>query len=157
MAYTFEELEKWWTGKSYPVAYIKLLVTQEDGRAGYADGFINSFNPGTQEFSGQFAQQFNDRTRQLAYGPPAVSAGVYVQNFDKNAGIDLVNFVFKKIAANQFELQLTLLSWGNAQINVALAEASQAKLYTGWSTTIGAGAGLALYAVSVNAAEETPG
>ena len=157
MAYTFEELEKWWSGKSYPIAPVKLLLTQEDGRAGYADGFINSFNSGANEFSGQFAEQFNDRTRQLMYGPPAVSAGVYVQNFDKNAGVDLANFVFKKIATNQFELQLTLLSWGNAQVNVTLAKASQAKLYTGWGTTIGAGTGLALYALSINGGEETPG
>ena len=157
MAYTFEELARWWTGKSYPVADVKLLLTQEDGRTGYADGFINTFNSATKEFSGRFAQQFNDRTRQLRYGPPANSWGVYDQNFDKNAGIDLADFVFKKIATNQFELRLTLLRWGNAQVNVALAKASHAKLYTGWGATIGAGPGLALYAVSINGAVETPG
>ena len=58
---------------------------------------------------------------------------------------------------DQFELRLTLLRWGNAQVNVTLAKASQAKIYTGWGSTIGAGAGLALYAFSIIDAMETPG
>ena len=73
MAYTFDELETWWPGKSYPVAIVKLVLTQVDGRTSYADGFINSVDSGANEFSGQFEQQFNDRTRQLQYGLPAVS------------------------------------------------------------------------------------
>lgn len=157
MAYTFEELEKWWPGKSFPLASVKLLLTQEDGRTSYADGIINTFNSATREFAGQFAQQFNDRIRQLRYGPPSNSWGLYDQNFDKNYGVDLADFAFKKIATNQFELRLTLLRWGNAQVNVTLAKASRAKLYTGWGATIGAGSGLALYAVSINGADETPG
>lgn len=157
MALTFEELAKWWPGKSYPVGHLKLLITQEDGRACYADGFIDGFNSATNEFSGQFAQQFNDRTRQLNYGPPAVAAGVYVQNFDKNAGVDLANFVFAKTGTNSFELRLTLLRWGNALVTTKLAEASQAKIYTGWGDTIGRGTASALYAVSLNGSEETPG
>lgn len=157
MAYTFEELARWWQGKSYPVGHVRLLVTQEDGRTAYAEGFINGFNPATNEFTGQFAQQFNDRTRQLNYGPPAVSAGIYVQNFDKNAGVDLANLTFAKIGTNSFELRLVLLRWGNALVTTKLAKASKAKIYTGWGATIGHGTGLALYALSINGAEETPG
>lgn len=135
----------------------KVLITQEDGRTCYADGFINGFNLATNEFSGQFAQQFNDRTRQLNYGPPAVSAGIYIQNFDKNAGVDLANFIFIKTGTNRFELRLTLLRWGNALVTTGLSKASQAKIYTGWGATIGHGTASALYAVSLNGAEETPG
>lgn len=156
MAFTFEELATWWPGKSYPVGHLRLLITQEDGRSCYADGFINGFNSATNELSGQFAQQFNDRTRQLNYGPPAVSAGIYIQNFDKNAGIDLANFVFAKTGTNKFELRLTLLRWGNALVKTSLAKASQAKIYTGWGATIGHGTASALYVVSLNGAEETP-
>lgn len=157
MAFTFDELAKWWPGKSYPMGSVRLVITQEDGRTCYADGFINIFNAATNEFSGQFAQQFNDRTRHLNYGPPAVSAGVYVQNFDKSSGVDLANFVFAKTGANRFELKLTLLRWGNALITTSLTKASQAKIYTGWGATIGRGTASALYAVSLNGADETPG
>ncbi len=157
MAYTFDELATWWSGKSYPVGHVTLVFTQEDGRTCYADGFINSYNAATKEFLGQFSQQFNDRTRQLTYGPPAVSAGAYVQNFDRNAGVDLANFVFVKKGANAYELRLTLLRWGNALVTIKLAKATQAKLHTGWGATIGHGSGAALYALALTGAEETPG
>lgn len=157
MAYTFEELAKWWPGKSYPLAFARLVITQEDGRTSYADGVISSYNSTANEFSGTFAQQFSDRARQLMYGPPAVAAGPYAQNFDKNAGLDPAGVVFRKLGANRFELRLTLLRWGNALVTVSLTKAPLAKLYTGWGSTIGAGTGQALYVVSFNDAQETPG
>ena len=136
---------------------LTIPITQEDGRTCYADGLINEFDSATNEFSGQFAQQFNDRTRRLNYGPPAAGSGIYDQNFDQNAGIDLANFVFAKIGTSSFELRLTLLRWGNALVTTALAKTSQAKIYTGWDATIGHGTASALYAVSLNSAEETLG
>lgn len=155
MAYTFEELETWWPGKSFPVAIVKLVVTQEDGRTSYADGFINSFDSSANEFSGQVRQQFNDRKRKVQDFVTGLS---YDQNFDDlRDGVDLTNFIFRRIATDQFELRLTLLRWGNAQVNVTLAKALQAKIYTGWGSTIGAGTGLALDAFSINDAMETPG
>lgn len=157
MAYTFEELAKWWPGKSFPVGHAKLVITQEDGRTAFGEGLINGFNAATNEFSGQFSQQFNDRTRLLRYGPPAVAAGTYVQGFDMNAGVDLANFVIAKMGSNDFELRLTLLRWGSALVTTRLTAVSQAKLYLGWGDTIGHGSGRALYVVSINEAEETPG
>lgn len=157
MAYTFEELANWWPGKSYPVGHVKLLITQEDGRTAYARGFTSTFNSATNEFSGQFAQQFSDRTRKLNYGPPSNAFGFYDQNFDMNSGIDRVSFVFAKIGANTFELRLTLLDWGYASHTTSLVKASQAKIYTGWGATIAQGTASALYAFSLNDAEITPG
>lgn len=150
MAFTFEELAEWLPGKAFPVGYTKLIITQEDGLTCYADGFINQFNSATNEFSGQFAQEFNDRMRQLNYGPPAVSAGTYIQSFDKNAGVDLANFVFVKTGTNRFQLRLTLLRWGNALVTINLTKASQAKIYTGWGATIDHGAASVLYVVSLS-------
>ena len=156
MAYTFEELVTWWPGKSYPIADLTLVRTQEDSRTGYSHGFSNGYDPAKKQFVGQFAEQFNDRTRRLLYGPPAVSAGPYIQNFDLNSGIDLANFEFAKSATGKYELRLSFLRWG-ASATIAMAKAPQGKIYTGWGATIGNTSNLALYALSINSAVETPG
>lgn len=156
MAYTFEELETWWTGKSFPVAGMTLIRTQEDSRTGYSHGFSNGYTGASKTFVGQFAEQFNDRTRRLLYGPPAVSAGPYLQNFDLNNGIDLANFEFRKTGTDKYELRLNFLQWGASAV-IAMVKAPQAKIYIGWGATIGSGSNQALYALSINNADETPG
>jgi hypothetical protein len=148
MAFTFDELATWWAGKISPRGSVKLVVTQEDGRTGFSDGVVHGFDSSSNSFFGSFEQHFNDRVRRFAI------AGVsYEQGFDKHS-IDHADFVFTKTGSNTFELRLTLLSWGNAQILTALTSVAQAKIYTGWGETIGGGSGLALYAVSLNGAEE---
>jgi hypothetical protein len=154
MAYTFEELATWWPGKQLPIGVAKLVITQEDGRTCYAYGEVKSF-PAANRFEGQFQQQFNDRTKRVN-SVPANPGGPYDQNFDILA-IDPVDFAFIKTAATRFELRLTLLNWGNAIVTVNMTKARPAKLYTGWGTTIGAGTGQALFVVSLNGANETPG
>jgi hypothetical protein len=156
MAYTFEELETWWTGKSFPVADVTLVRTQEDSRTGYSHGFSNGYDPTKKLFVGQFAEQFNDRTRKLVYGPPSPSAGNYLQNFDLNSGIDLANFEFVRLAPGKYELRLKFLRWG-ASATIAMTKPTQAKIYVGWGATIGNTTTQALYALSLNAAYETPG
>lgn len=157
MAYTFEDLSQWWAGKSYPIGFLTLVITQEDGRTDFARGFTNGYDPSRIAFVGQFAQQFNDRTRRLSYGPPSSSYGMYDQNFDMNNGTEPVDFTFRQLGPNAFELQLTLLRWGNTVVTTSLSKSLQAKLYIGWGATIAAGAGQALYAISINDAIETPG
>ena len=153
MAYTFEELATWWSGKRFPTSNWTLVRTQDDGRTGYSAGNCRGYNPDTKSFVGQFPEQFCDRTRTLAHGPPATESGPYTQNFDVNAGIDLANFEFAKVAAKKYELRLNIVRWG-ATVKVILLKAAQGKVYTGWGPTIGNTTNLALYALTINAAED---
>lgn len=142
---TFEELVSWYSGRPGTSAMTTLVITQQDGRTGYAIGSIFGYDAKQNEFRGQHRMQFSDRPRDVTYSGLGY---YYSQNFDR-FNDDVADFKFKKIAANQYELQQNLLRWG-VQVNVTLTKAPQAKLYTGWGSTIGQGAGLALYAFSLN-------
>jgi hypothetical protein len=144
MAFTFDELASWWNTAPIPSASITLVVTQEDGRTGFYTGVIQGFDSASNSFLGNVEQVFNDRVRRFT-----IADITYEQSFDKHS-MDYADFVLLKTSDNTFELRLTLLSWGNAQILIALTSAPEAKLYTGWGETIGGGSGLALCAVSLN-------
>ena len=156
MSYTFEELETWWKSQRYPVSYWTLVRTQEDGRTGYSSGQGNGYDPTKKTYVGTFPEQFSDRTRQLQYGPPATASGPYAQNFDLNAGVDPANFEFVKVTTGKYELRLTIPRWG-AVLKIAMTKVAKNKLYTGLGPTIGNTTTQAMYVLSINSAEETPG
>ena len=151
MAYTFEELAAFFPAGPFPSANITQVITQQDGRTSYGEGVLNGYDQGTATFSGEGTQIFNDRVNPL--GPGTWDD----QSFDVRRK-DLVDMKLQRISTNNYRVEYTLKSWGNAIVRLNLTRPNlQAKVMIGWGATIGHGEGQALYAISINSAAHSPG
>jgi hypothetical protein len=116
-----------------------LVITQQDGRTGFSEGYFTAIENGNQLGSGSFGISFNDR---------------YSRDGSRfsSSTVDQMAIQVESLGSQLYKLHITLLSWGNNQYSIDLEEHQQSKMLVGWGNTIGFGEGQAIYTLAFTSA-----
>lgn len=127
---------------------VKLIITQEDGRTAYAEGFGSRNYGGAQSLDATVYAMFSDRINTGTLSATIPGAGYNQGQVMSNLDLDAIALsIASTNVGGVYRTNVRLLRWG-ASFNLDLRLSPQTRTYQATGPTIGNAPRSALYVVS---------